>query len=150
MTTVGETPVATAFDAAEVIHRAAQLHDLIDGHAEQGDREGRLAEPVVEGLYASGAISVFTPRALGGAEMTPRQAMDLFRILSYADPSAGWVTMALGLATGLAGAFFDADTARELFQTPRLGIAGQGTRAGRAVPVRGGYRVSGEWAFASG
>src|SRR5690606_14991041 len=90
MTTVGETPVATAFDAAEVIHRAAQLHDLIDGHAEQGDREGRLAEPVVEGLYASGAISVFTPRALGGAEMTPRQAMDLFRILSYADPSAGW------------------------------------------------------------
>jgi alkylation response protein AidB-like acyl-CoA dehydrogenase len=151
MTTVGETPMAAAaFDAAGVIQRADGLRGLVDGYAEQGDREGRLAEPVVEALYDSGAVSVFTPRELGGAEMTPRQAMDLFRILSHADPSTGWVTMALGLATGLAGAFFDADTARELFRTRRLGIAGQGTRAGRAVPVVGGHRVTGAWAFASG
>jgi alkylation response protein AidB-like acyl-CoA dehydrogenase len=150
MTTVGETQAAPTLDAAEVLRRVEQLHGLVDAHGEEGDREGRLAEPVVEALFDSGAVSVFTPRALGGAEMTPRQAMDLFRVLSHADPSAGWVTMALGLATGLAGAFFDADTARELFRTPRLGIAGQGTRPGRAVPVPGGHRISGEWAFASG
>jgi alkylation response protein AidB-like acyl-CoA dehydrogenase len=58
--------------------------------------------------------------------------------------------MALALATGLAGAFFDRATATELFRTPRLGIAGQGTRAGSAVPVAGGYRISGAWSFASG
>lgn len=134
----------------DVLTAARGLHDLIDSYGEQNDREGRIAEPVVDALYSSGAVSVFLPRALGGAEMSPRQAMDLFATLSYADPSTGWVTMALGLATGLAGAFLDAATARELFSGPRTGIAGQGTRAGKAVPVDGGYLLSGSWSFASG
>jgi indole-3-acetate monooxygenase len=153
MTTVEEQPVSTgaaAPEPAEVIRAAEALFDLVDGSGEENDREGRIAEPVVEALYRIGAIGVFTPRELGGAEMTPRQAMDLFRTLSYADPSTGWVTMAMGLATGLAGAFFEEDAARELFATPRLGIAGQGTKPGRAVPVPGGHRISGEWSFASG
>ncbi|MGY1640934.1 acyl-CoA dehydrogenase family protein [Geodermatophilus sp. SYSU D00703] len=152
MTTV-EQPVAlgaTAPEPEEVIRAAQGLFDLVDGHGEENDREGRIAEPVVEELYRIGAIGVFTPRELGGAEMTPRQSMDLFRALSYADPSTGWVTMAMGLATGLAGAFFEKDAARALFATPRLGIAGQGTKPGRAVPVPGGHRIGGEWSFASG
>ncbi|MEU9336517.1 acyl-CoA dehydrogenase [Streptomyces sp. NPDC048290] len=134
----------------DVLRAAGHLHDLISDHGASNDREGRIAAPVMDQLYAIGAIGVFSPRALGGAEMTPRQAMDLLRTLSYADPSTGWVTFALGFATGLAGAFLDRDTAEELYATPRLGIAGQGTRAGTAVPVDGGYLVSGAWSFASG
>lgn len=140
----------TYFEAEQVIADSAALYDLIDGHGAENDREGRVAEVVIEALYEAGAMSVFTPHELGGAEMTPRQAMDLFRTVAYADPSTGWVTMAIGMATGLAGAFFDRSTANELFSTPRLGIAGQGTRPGRAVPVEGGHLVSGEWSFASG
>jgi alkylation response protein AidB-like acyl-CoA dehydrogenase len=151
MTTVQHQPAGTArFDAAEVLQAAEGLFDLVDGHGAENDRTGRIAEPVIEELYRVGAISGFTPRELGGSEMTPRQLMDLYRTISYADPSTGWVTMALAMVTGLAGAFFDEDTARELFATPRLGIAGQGTRPGRAVPVEGGHRLTGEWAFASG
>ncbi|SFL30036.1 acyl-CoA dehydrogenase family protein [Geodermatophilus ruber] len=152
MTTVQKRPVAEAGprEPEAVIRAAEGLHDLVDGHGAQNDREGRIAEPVVEALFEIGAIGVFTPRELGGAEMTPRQAMDLFGTLSHADPSTGWVTMAMGLATGLAGAFFEKDAARELFATPRLGIAGQGTKPGRAVPVAGGHRISGDWSFASG
>ncbi|MGW3149525.1 acyl-CoA dehydrogenase [Streptomyces sp. NPDC001177] len=134
----------------EILRGAEQLHDVINSHGESNDREGRIAEPVVEQLYSIGAIGVFAPRALGGAEMAPTQAMDLIRTLSYADPSTGWVTFALGFATGLAGAFLDRDTAEELYATPRLGIAGQGTRPGRAVPVDGGHLLSGAWSFASG
>ena len=153
MTTVDEQRAVAGpgqVDAAEVIRQAEALFDLIDSHGEENDREGRIAESVVEALYRIGAIGVFTPRELGGLEMTPRQSMDLFRTLSYADPSTGWVAMAMGLATGLAGAFFDRATAEELFATPRLSIAGQGTKPGRAVPVEGGHRISGDWSFASG
>ena len=154
MTTVEKrartTSAAPGFDADEVLRRVRDLHDLVDRHGEENDRAGRIAEPVVEAIYASGAVYALTPRELGGSEMTPRQAMEAYRALSYADPSTGWVTMALALATGLAGAFFDRDTAVELFSTPRLGIAGQGTRAGTAVPVPGGHLVSGAWSFASG
>lgn len=151
MTKTAQRPVeAQAVTPAEVIEAVAGLHDLVDSHGADNDRSGRIAEPVVEALYESGAIGVITPRELGGSEMTPRQAMDVYRTLSYADPSTGWVTMALAMSTGLAGAFFERSAADELFSTPRLGIAGQGTRAGRAEPTDGGYHVTGEWSFASG
>lgn len=143
----GET---RGLDAARVIARARELHELIDASGEANDREGRIAEPVIDALFASGAMAAYTPRQLGGAEMTPRQLMDLIAALSYSDPSTGWVTMAIAMVTGLAGAFFGKETARELFRTPRLAIAGQGTRAGRAEPVDGGHLVSGSWSFASG
>lgn len=136
--------------ATEMLWAAHSLHDLIDGHAEDNDRRSRIAEPVVDRLHEIGAIGALTPRALGGGELTPRQAMDLFRILSYADPATGWTTFALSSATGIAGAFLDRDTAEELFTTPRLGVAGQGTRPGQAVPVTGGYLLSGKWSLASG
>ena len=151
MTAVDEPATRTgAPSPVDVIRAAEGLHDLVDAHGAENDRTGRIAEPVVEALYAAGAIGGFTPRELGGSEMTPRQLMDLYRTVSHADPSTGWVTMALGMATGLAGAFFDRETAEELFSTPRLGIAGQGTRPGRAVPVPGGYELTGSWSFASG
>jgi indole-3-acetate monooxygenase len=150
MATAGEATAAEGLDPAEVIREAERMRALVDAHGAAADREGRIAEPVVDALHASGALALFTPRELGGAEMSPRRAMDLIRVLSHADPSVGWVTMAVGMATGLAGAFLDRDTADALFATPRLGIAGQGTRAGQAVPVRGGHLVSGAWSFASG
>jgi alkylation response protein AidB-like acyl-CoA dehydrogenase len=134
----------------EVLNAVEEIADFVASFGEENDREGRIAEPVIERLYETGAMGILVPRELGGSEATPRQAMDLYRTLAYADPSTGWVTMAIAMVTGLAGAFFDRDTAEELFRTPRLGIAGQGTRPGNAVPVDGGHLVSGEWQFASG
>ncbi|MCU1636279.1 MAG: hypothetical protein JWQ68_1518, partial [Cryobacterium sp.] len=139
-----------ALSPADVIAAVASLYELVNSYAEWNDAEGTVAEPVIQALYAAGAMGVVTPCELGGSEMTPRQAMDVYRTLSYADPSTGWVVMALAMSTGLAGAFFEEAAAAELFSTPRLGIAGQGTRAGRAEPTEGGYRVSGQWSFASG
>jgi len=134
----------------DVLANVQGLHDLVSSHGEQNDREGRIAEPVIDALFESGAMRIFSPKEMGGTEVTPRQAMDVYRLLSYSDPSTGWVTMAINMVTGLAGAFFPRDTAEELFKTPRLAIAGQGTRSGKAVPVDGGYRVTGQWQFASG
>ena len=39
------------------MRRARDLHDLIDAHGAENDRAGRIAEPVVEALYASGAVT---------------------------------------------------------------------------------------------
>jgi len=145
-----DTEEKAAPQADAVLRDAQQLHTLLDSHAAEHDREGRLSEAVVERLRAAGAFGIFTPREWGGAEMSPTEAMDLIRTLSYADPSSGWVTFAIGFATGLAGAFLDRDTAGELFSQPEFSCAGQGTRAGRAVRTAHGYLLSGGWSFASG
>jgi hypothetical protein len=65
--------------AEEVLLAVRRLSELIDSHGADNDREGRIAEPVVEQLYAVGAIGALTPRVLGGAHPANRclQAIEL-------------------------------------------------------------------------
>jgi alkylation response protein AidB-like acyl-CoA dehydrogenase len=120
--------------------------------AEAGDREGRLADPVVEAFHREGLLGMWVPRTLrGGLELAPLPSMDVLETVAYGDPSAGWVLMAASLATGTGGAYLGDEAVAELFGKDRLPvIAGQGTRPGTAVPVPGGFRLSGCWSFASG
>jgi len=77
--------------------------------------------------------------------------MDVLARVTYGAPSAGWVLMATCLATGTGGAYVGDEAVAELFGKERLPvIAGQGTRPGTAVPVRGGFRLTGSWSFGSG
>ena len=131
--------------------RAKQVATLASEHASYGDREGRLAEAVVEALHREGLFGMWVPRDLGGAELDPVQSLQVIENLAYGDPSAGWVLMAAALAIGTGAAYLDEDATRELFSGERLPvIAGQGTRPGKAVPVEGGFKLSGSWSFASG
>jgi alkylation response protein AidB-like acyl-CoA dehydrogenase len=91
------------------------------------------------------------PRVLGGAELTPVESLQVIENVAYGDPSAGWVLMAAALAIGTGAAYLGDSAAKELFSGDRFPvIAGQGTRPGNAVPVDGGFRLSGSWSFASG
>jgi alkylation response protein AidB-like acyl-CoA dehydrogenase len=133
--------------------RAKQVAKLADEHAVYADREGRLAEPVVEALHREGLFGMWVPRSLGGAEATPTDSLQVIENLAYGDPSTGWVLMAAALAIGTGAAYLGDAAAKELF--PGKGhrlpvIAGQGTRPGKAVPHKDGFLLSGSWSFASG
>jgi alkylation response protein AidB-like acyl-CoA dehydrogenase len=131
--------------------RAQRVAKLADQHAEYGDKNGRLAEPVVEALHREGLFGMWVPKALGGAELDPVSSLEVIENLAYGDPSAGWVLMAAALAIGTGAAYLGEDAVKQLFSGDRLPvIAGQGTRPGTAVPERGGLRLSGSWSFASG
>jgi alkylation response protein AidB-like acyl-CoA dehydrogenase len=59
--------------------------------------------------------------------------------------------MAAALAVGTGAAYLADDAVDELFGGKRMPvIAGQGTRPGKAISDKGGYRLSGSWSFASG
>jgi alkylation response protein AidB-like acyl-CoA dehydrogenase len=51
---------------------------------------------------------------------------------------------------GFLGAALPLETARKLYADPGLIVAGALNPLGRATPVPGGYRVTGQWPFASG
>ncbi|MEO3868768.1 acyl-CoA dehydrogenase family protein [Nonomuraea sp. B12E4] len=133
-----------------MLDRARGLRPLIEREAAAAEAQGRLTTPVVEALHEAGLFSIWVPAPLGGAELSPRELLDVFEELSYADPSTGWVTMATTLENGTAGAYLGDDAIERIFKGPRMPLfAGQGTRPGTAVRENGGFRLSGQWSFAS-
>jgi alkylation response protein AidB-like acyl-CoA dehydrogenase len=138
--------------ATDLPARAKLVARIADEHADVGDREWRLAEPVVEALHREGLFGIWVPRAIaGGAELDVVSSLQVIENVSYGDPSTGWVLMASALAIGTGAAYLEKSAVAELFSGRRLPvIAGQGTRPGTAVPQDGGFLLSGSWSFASG
>lgn len=141
-----------AVDGIDMPARARRVGEIARTHAKYSDEHGQLAQPVVDALHSEGLFGMWVPHSVrGGHELDPIASLEVLEAVSHGDPSAGWVLMATALATGTGAAYLQNDAVDALFGGDRLPvIAGQGTRPGRAVPVEGGYRLSGEWSFASG
>ncbi|HET7132445.1 MAG TPA: acyl-CoA dehydrogenase family protein, partial [Gammaproteobacteria bacterium] len=132
--------------------RAKRVAALASEHADYGDKQGRLAEPVVDALHREGLYGMWVPKSIpGGAELDPVSSLQVIENLAYGDPSTGWVLMASALAIGTGAAYLGDEAVKELFGGERMPvIAGQGTRPGTAVPEKGGFKLTGSWSFASG
>jgi len=135
-----------------LIEGAAAVAAIADQHAESGDRDGRLADPVVEAIHREGLYGMWVPRTIpGGAELDVVSSLQVIEKVSYGDPSAGWVLMASALAIGTGAAYLGDAAVDALFAGSRMPvIAGQGTRPGTAVARDGGFLLTGSWSFASG
>jgi alkylation response protein AidB-like acyl-CoA dehydrogenase len=151
----GHAPVTRSEMPAEVftalLERLHTIQPTLTEQAPANEALGYLTDSAFDALKGTGVLTIETPTVLNGLEGSPRQILEALRVISYGDPSTGWVAMATLLATGVTASQIDDEGAAELFgngKTPL--IAGQGARMGQAVPVEGGYRLSGNWSFASG
>lgn len=145
------TRLSTGDAFSDVMRRIDEISPLIREQAAACEEAGRLTAPVVEALHDAGAFRIGIPESLGGYELTPRQVVEVLEKVSYADPSTGWVLMALQMVTGTTAAYLGEEAQRGLFADGGYSlVAGQGTRMGKAVKVDGGYRISGQWSFGSG
>jgi alkylation response protein AidB-like acyl-CoA dehydrogenase len=131
--------------------RARRVASIANEHADAGDKQGYLAEPVVAALLREGLYGMWVPQSLRGAELAPVESLQVIENVAHGDPSAAWVLMAGALAIGTGAAYLGDAAVRELFGDNRFPvIAGQGTRPGTAIATEGGFRLSGSWSFASG
>ena len=141
--------------ALSLPQKAHALHDLFAAQGAANEAAGELSAATLDALHDNGFFSMFVPASLGGAEVTPTEALETIETLCGADASTGWVVMASQLATGAAGAFLPDPAVAQLFKGQGGGggrpvIAGQGAANGRAQVVPGGYRLSGKWSYGSG
>lgn len=113
----------------------------------EGARE--LPRDLVQALISTGIFRMGVPRAIGGDEGDPLDAMRVIEAVAAADGSAGWCTM-LGIGFGTVAGYMRDAGAREVFADPCLPGALVAEPAGAAIPADGGFRVSGWWKFASG
>jgi alkylation response protein AidB-like acyl-CoA dehydrogenase len=151
MTTTVPAPTQGARTPADLLASVRELQPLLRENAAANEAGGQLTEAVADALHEHGFFGMWTPQELGGTELDPMSSLEVIQALAEADPSTAWVTMAAALATGTGGAYLADEAVAAMFQGPRFPVvAGQGTRPGKAVPDGDGYRLSGDWGFASG
>jgi alkylation response protein AidB-like acyl-CoA dehydrogenase len=132
-----------------LVEVARQLAPLIRQHADQAERERRLARPVLDALVEAGLQRMLAPRAFGGLETDPVTAARVAEELALADSAAAWA-----LQAGNTGAWWSARLPAEGAAELRAGgalplIAASFQTPHRAVEVPGGYRFTGRGALAS-
>ena len=123
--------------------RAAEFADRIDA-----DR--RLPPELAADMADEGLFKLLVPRSLGGAQMDFVEYLRVVETFARADASVAWcVNQNNVFATDAVR--MPVETAREVWDDPRAVISnGPPTPSTRAVPVDGGYRVTGRWNFSSG
>ncbi|HEY3877628.1 MAG TPA: acyl-CoA dehydrogenase family protein [Trebonia sp.] len=138
-----------------------ELLDGIRANREKFESAGDRAEELrtlphdaVAILRSLGVFWLKTPAELGGTPLSPLEFSDVIEELAYTDTSTAWAAMIGAGCNGLAGGWLPEDGARRIFgagpDSTLPVVAGQLAPRGTGHPVRGGYLVSGRWAFSSG
>ena len=127
------------------------VRDVLEAGAQEAEENATLPQTSVDALYESGLFRLKLPHVLGGAEADVVTQLDVLEAVSRIEPSAGWCLMIGAASLGGLGAFLPDDAIEEVFvggEPPRT--AGVAAPLGKAVPVSGGYEISGRWPFGSG
>ena len=146
-----DTRLPADIDAQAVVQAALALRPELRRYSEQTEREQRLSPPLVEQLHAAGFYRMVLPRSLGGLQVDPLTYLRVVELLSEGAGSVGWNVCNNSIGQLVTLGLPD-EGVHELYPpghaTVIAGTAVQG--GGQAVPVPGGYRISGRWTFGTG
>ncbi len=134
----------------ELIERARAMVPEIRALAQQTEQNRGLFPHIVEKIRAAELLRTCRPKAFGGFEYDGHVALKIALTISAACASTGW-TVNGAVSNGLSLAHWPIEAQREVW----AGDTDPFTFAcfaptGTAVPVAGGYRLTGRWSFASG
>lgn len=142
--------MATTARPADWPLRARAIAPAVAAAADAIERERRLPGGLLDALHGAGLFRMLLPRSQNGHEVEPRAFFETIEEIAKADASVAWC-LCQASGCSMAAAYLAPETAWEIFGSdPRAVLAwGPGPKV-RAVAVEGGYRVTGQWSFASG
>jgi len=121
---------------------------VVRKYAPQAEANRRLAPEAIKAIVDAGLMRTWTPKAYGGLEMDPISALKMFETLARIDSAAGWIVANSSIISSFS--WYPAEANQEMRTDLRGFPAGSWFPPGTAESVEGGYRVSGQWNFASG
>lgn len=134
-----------------LLDAVVKVAPVLAASAAESERARTLAPAAVAALDDAGLLALKLPAALGGAEADPVTQIDVIEAVSAIDASSGWCLMVGATTVALPGVFLGDDAVATMFSNGRIPrAAGCYMPTGQAVATRGGYRITGRWAFASG
>jgi alkylation response protein AidB-like acyl-CoA dehydrogenase len=141
--------MATNVTLDALLDRVKDIAPIIRAHAAEAEAQRRLSRPVVDAMLQAGLYSMARPKAFGGLEVDPLTMFRVIEEVARQDSAAGWNLQIA--ATNCNMAWLPDEGAAEILNShPNTIIAGSFTPGPRAMPVDGGYRLSGQWPFVSG
>ena len=113
---------------------------------------GRELPPdIVDALHEARLFRMLVPRSLNGEEISPIVFMQVVEELAKADASTAWCVAQTSVCSTIARCL-KPEIAAEIFGNDPRGVLawGPSTSKAKAIAEPGGFRVTGEWPFASG
>ena len=143
-------PLASA-ECSTLVETATELRAVARGHQDEIERERRIPPAFVEQLRTAGLYSMVIPRALGGRQVDLMTYLRVAELMAEGDGSVGWNLANNAVGQLVALSLPDAGVEEIFAGGPDTIVAGTAVPGGgTAVPVDGGYLVSGRWPFGSG
>ena len=144
------TAVVDHPDVHDVVAAARRLAPQIIAVRDEAEQMRQTPPTLAKAIADAGLYQMFLPRSVGGMELAPLTVFEAVEELSKHDGSVGWCAM-IASGTSLIAGWLPTDSVRKMAGTPPdFRGAGSLRPQGRAWPVEGGYRVKGQWDFASG
>jgi alkylation response protein AidB-like acyl-CoA dehydrogenase len=126
------------------------LRPILEAQVSQSETDRRLAKASYDAMRAAGLFRMLVPRVFGGMALHPVAAYKVWEAVARIDSTAAWNLL---MATGIAGfaAWLPAAGGEEIFgKSPDVIAASGFFPPATAVPIDGGWRVTGRVPFASG
>jgi len=134
----------------QLIARAREVRPVLQKNAAETDSLRRLPEEVVRAIRDSGLCRLMVPKRFGGYQTSVRTYIEVMVELGQGCGSTAWVASLVNVCAWLAALFPERAQKDVWGPNPDAWIAGSLAPNGIAVPVEGGWRVSGRWPWASG
>ncbi|MFZ3393613.1 acyl-CoA dehydrogenase family protein [Rhodococcus sp. 7Tela_A2] len=134
----------------EVLEKIVAIGDVLGAGAEESDSLGRLTDDMAKSLKSAGIIRLLQRKKYNGYEAHPREFAETVMKTASIYGSAGWVGGIVGVHPWQL-AFADPKVQDEILGTDSdTWQASPYMPGGVAIPVDGGYRMTGRWQFSSG
>jgi indole-3-acetate monooxygenase len=131
------------------VARARDLGPSIAAAADTIERTQQIPEPLLSQIHAARLCRMFLPRMIDGDEVEPWVCFRGIEEISRHDGSVGW-NIFVASSSSLIAPFLEPEALHAIFGDPRAIVSWGPPNACKATAVAGGYRISGEWGFASG
>ncbi|MCD2145668.1 acyl-CoA dehydrogenase family protein [Gordonia paraffinivorans] len=136
--------------AYEVLDRIIDSADELRAGADESERLGRLSDGVAKQLRRSGIIRLLQRKKYDGYEAHPREFAETVMKAASIYGSAGWIGGIVGVHPWQL-AFADPKVQDEVLGGDTdTWQASPYMPGGVAIPVEGGFRLTGRWQFSSG
>ncbi len=148
--TAQESSIQQEVTHETLLQRARDMVPYLAETAAQAETERKVPEATIAKMHEAGFFRVLQPKRWGGYEMDPQVFFDVQMTLAEGCMSTAWIYGVIAVHNWQI-ALFDLKAQEDIWKDDTsVLIASSYMPVGKVVPVEGGFKFSGRWAFSSG